>query len=145
MFFGELINRGTIPGLEKTLSFIQARHRTLVENIANVDTPGYKTKHLDVAKFQASLQEAFAQRREKNSTEFAMPGSDQFKQQADGSMKFKPSVEPAENILFHDQTNMRIEQQMAKLAENAMMQENVAELLRSRYSRFNQVIRGQVS
>jgi flagellar basal-body rod protein FlgB len=144
MFFSGLVNRGPIPGLEKMLGFIQARHQMLVENVANVDTPGYKTRHLDTQKFQDSLKEAFEQRRETNSSEFKMPSSDQFHQQADGSMEFKPTTTPVENILFHDDTNMRIEQQMSKLAENAMMQENVAELLRGRFNGLNKAIRGRV-
>ena len=41
MFFEGLVNRGSLPAMEKMLAFTEARHRVLTENIANVDTPGY--------------------------------------------------------------------------------------------------------
>jgi flagellar basal body rod protein FlgB len=53
-----------------------------------------------------------------------------------------PTTEPAENLLFHDHTNMRIEEQMAMLAENAMMHQTVTELLRGKFETMLKAIRG---
>ena len=62
MFLADVVHRETLPVLEKALAFTEARHRVLVENIANVDTPGYRTKHLDAAAFQEALGKALARR-----------------------------------------------------------------------------------
>jgi flagellar basal-body rod protein FlgB len=127
------------------LDFTQARHRMLTENIANVDTPHYQAKHLDVDGFQASLCKALDRRRQTRSPELVLAPTDQVRQAASGELVVKPQVEPAENILFHDRTNMSIERQMAALAENAMMHQTVTELLNGRFQRLLSAIRGRMA
>ncbi len=48
----------TIPALEQTLTFAQRRHELLAGNVANIDTPDYRAKDLDVADFQNALAES---------------------------------------------------------------------------------------
>jgi len=145
MFFYGIVNRGALPAMEKMLAFTQARHRMLSENVANVDTPGYKTRHLDAQAFQRALREALNGRAETRSAQFRIADTDQFRQDGEGRLVVTPTVEPAENILFHDRTNMRIEKQMAMMAENAMMHQAVTELLRARFEVLLKAIRGRVS
>lgn len=144
MFIADVVNRGTLPALEKAWAFTEARHRVLTENIANIDTPGYRTKHLDTAVFQEALGQALARRSEDPTGVFELPASQQFHTDSGGRLVVTPTEEPPENILFHDGTNARLERQMAMLAENAMMHQMVAELLKSRFSGLKQAIRGQV-
>lgn len=144
MFFADVVNRGTMPAMEKMLAFTQARHRMLTENVANADTPGYKTRHLDPQAFQRSLREALDTRKEKRSRSFEIRPTEQFRQDDFGRLSVTPTIEPAENILFHDKTNGRIERQMAMLAENAMMHQVVTELLQGRFNGLLKAIRGRV-
>ena len=143
MFIRDVVNDGVMPALEKMLAFTQARHRVLAENIANVDTPGYKTKHLDPKAFQHALREALDSRKKTGSSEFRISGTDQVKQDEFGRLNFTPSEKPAENILFHDQTNIRIEKQMAMLAENGMMHQAITELLNNRLKSLTKAIHGR--
>src|SRR5262245_6736855 len=53
-----LIQRTSLPLVEAMVSFTEARHGVIAENIANIDTPGYRTKQLDPAAFQAELRKA---------------------------------------------------------------------------------------
>ncbi len=53
-----IFNTTTIPALEQTLSFSQKRHELLAGNLANLDTPGYRAKDLDVGDFQNALAES---------------------------------------------------------------------------------------
>ena len=53
-----LFNQTTIPVLEQVVNFSQARHTVLAGNIANLDTPGYKTRDLSPEGFHARLHEA---------------------------------------------------------------------------------------
>ncbi|GMU23633.1 MAG: hypothetical protein AMXMBFR13_37110 [Phycisphaerae bacterium] len=146
MFFDDLINSGSLPALEKTLAFTQARHRVLTENVANIDTPEYRTKHLDPQAFQRSLREAMGDRRAAGGTgPLELSGTDQVRQDADGRLVIEASEEPPENVLFHDGTNTRVERQMAMLAENAMMHQAVTELLRGRFEGLLKAIRGRIS
>lgn len=144
MYFVDVVNRGPTPLMEKMLAFTQARHQVLTENIANVDTPNYQAKHLDPKAFQDSLRSALAERERTRSLGLNVPSSRQARTDTDGRMVFKPTVEPAENILFHDKTNVRIEKQMAMLAENAMMHEFVANRLKARFDLLLTSIRGRM-
>lgn len=140
MFFTDIVNRDAMPVMEKMLAFTQARHRMLVENVANADTPGYVTKQLDASSFQRALQEAG---RGPDGSLRIRP-SDEFRQDANGHLMVTPTAEPAGNILFHDGTNMRIEQQMSMLAENAVMHQTVTEMYRMNVDGLLKAIRGTV-
>lgn len=48
----------TIGALEQTLSFTERRHELLAGNIANMSTPDYRSRDLDVSEFQASLADS---------------------------------------------------------------------------------------
>jgi len=153
MFFADVVNSGTVPALEKVLAFTEARQRMLAENIANVDTPNYRTKQLDVAAFQGALRTALDDRRQSGSSRtrrgaeseaLCLPANSQFWQDDQGRLVVQPSEVPAENLLFHDDTNARIERQMAMMAENTMMHQAATELLRSRFDGLLKAIRGRI-
>lgn len=140
--FEKVFNGGPIGALGRMLAFTQARHRVLTENIANVDTPGYVTRQLDPKGFQQALRKALDA--EKETGELRLKGTEEFHETPAGELVVTPTSEPAENILFHDQTNMRIERQMAMLAENAMMHQTATELLRGQFEKLQTAIRGTV-
>ena len=145
MFFVDVVNNGTLPAMEKMLAFTEARHRMLTENVANIDTPYYTTQHLDPKAFQHALRDALDRRTETGSSEFRIEDTEQFGQDEWGQLVVSPSKEPAENILFHDHTNARIERQMAMMAENGMMHQVVSELLQSKFDGLLKAIRGRVA
>ena len=51
-----LFQSSSLPVLEQVVNFTEARHGVLAGNIANLDTPGYKTRDLSPALFQQRLQ-----------------------------------------------------------------------------------------
>lgn len=53
-----LFGTSSVPLLEQVVNFTEARHGVLAGNIANLDTPGYKTRDLSPELFQQKLQEA---------------------------------------------------------------------------------------
>lgn len=142
-FLSDITGGGAIPMLEKTLAFTEARNRMLSENIANVTTPGYRTKQLSVESFQAALKEA-SERRTSEDKAFRLASTDEFGVDDMGLLQTRPSEEPAENLLFQDGTNARIERQMAMLAENAMMNQVTTEILKGYYGGISKAIRGRV-
>ena len=143
MFVSDITNVGAIPILEKTLAFTEAHNRMIATNIANITTPGYRTKQLDVSAFQSALREASAKRADHGGA-FQLPSSGQFRTDDVGRLHVSPSEEPAENLLFQDGTNARIERQMALLAENTMMNQVAAEQLKGYYNGLGKAIRGRV-
>jgi flagellar basal-body rod protein FlgB len=139
-----LTNGGPIPLLEKTLAFVEARQRMLATNIANITTPGYRTKQLDENAFQNALAEA-AKNRDETGGAFELSSTREFRVDEQGLLEVAPSETPAENILFQDGTNASIERQMAQLAENAMLNQVSAELLKGYFDGLSKAIRGRVS
>lgn len=122
MFIQRLLNQGNQPLAERVLKFTAARHRLLQENLANVSTPGYRNKDLDMAQFQSLLQDRVAERRE------APPGMTSFADIA------PEEVDPNAGLLFHDRNNRSMEQLTVDGMKNALMHNLVVELMRKQFS-----------
>jgi len=142
LFLSDVTNTTPIGLLEKTLAFTEARNKMLATNIANATTPEYRTKQLDHAAFQAELKAA-AERRAGTTDRIRIASSEQFEEDDAGFLRVKPTEEPPENLLFHDGTNARIENQMSQLAENTLMNKVATELLRNQFEVLAKSIRGR--
>lgn len=142
MLLENLTNRGATPALVNTLSFAEARHRMLAENIANWQTPGYKSKQLDARAFQKALRRALDEKGRDAKKPFVVAGSGQFRTGPDGRLHVTPEVQPVANVLFHDGTNASIERMMSDLAGNAMMYETASTILKGYYNGLRKAIRG---
>ena len=144
MYLSSLTNRGATPALVNTLAFNEARLKMIAENVANSQTPGYQTKHLDASAFQQALREALKAKGSDPYKSLVVKGGDETSTDKNGFLRVTPSHKPVENILFHDGTNMSIERQMADLAETGMMHELATTLLQDRFAGLRAVIRGTV-
>jgi len=143
MFLSEVTDRGSLPALVKTLAFQQARLNMIAENIANSETPGYRTKRLDTKAFEQSLREALDVRRLDPEKPLRVDNGREVRTDAAGSLVVTPREQPVENILFHDGTNMSLERQMADLAETGMTHELATTLLRTQMDQVRRAIRGR--
>lgn len=126
------------------MAFTQARHRVIAENVANLDTPGYKAKQLDYGAFQQALGKALEDRGSDVNKPFRVGRSDQARTTDDGRLKFTPVERPGRNIVFHDGTNASIEGEMSDLAGNAMLHEMTTTILNGYYEGVRKAIRGQI-
>jgi flagellar basal-body rod protein FlgB len=133
----------TMCALEQMASFTQARQKVLAENIANVDTPGYQQKQVDLGGFQKALAEAI----QRHSPGRSLPQvtTDQVQRDAGGSLVLRPGVEPAANIQFHDGTNGRIEHLMTGMSRNQLLHQISVDMLAKKYKGLENVIRGQTT
>ena len=116
----------TIPVLEQVVNFTQARHGVLAGNIANLDTPGYKTRDLSPEQFQQRLQEAIEVRKQKTVSptyeiNARLAGKESLID-GDGMDEVRESIK---SILYHDQSDVSIEQQVAEIGKN-QAQHNLA-------------------
>jgi len=143
MFVSRIANGGATPALVATMTFNEARLRTIAENVANGSTPGYRAKHLDAKAFQSALRQAFDNRGKDSAKPFVMDG-EQVKTDEIGALQVTPSLAPVENVLFHDGTNMSIEKQMSDLAETSMSNEFVSTVLSGYFAGLRKAIRGSV-
>ena len=97
--------------LERALQGSSMRHAALSENIANVNTVGYKRKDVD---FQSALQAA-------------MPGGSD----AIGSVPFATNVDDSAPVRA-DGNSVDMDTEAAGLAQNALEYEALTQVLRSR-------------
>jgi flagellar basal-body rod protein FlgB len=117
VMINEMFASSPIPVVEQWLNFAQSRHEILATNVANIDVPGYRTRDLSVDQFQSKLQEAVETRDS---------------QRAGGTSLGRVEVDPMaevrgdlKNILYHDKSNVGLEQQVAEITKNHM-QHNLA-------------------
>ncbi len=151
MWIDRIVTSSVTRGIEFSARFIESRHRVLAENIANIDTPGYARKRLDPEAFQASLKEAMervdalspAQKRTGRAL-LDLRRNAQFSTNLRGDIEVKPEIEPAENILFHDGTNARLEALMSEVADNALSHQFVMNKLKGSYDGILKAIRGRI-
>jgi flagellar basal-body rod protein FlgB len=110
-----LLDSTTIPALAETLQFAQARHTVLVGNLANANTPGYRVRDLSVDVFQQRLKEALAAgglKQDPRSPGLVTGDAD------DPMRRVRDSLT---NILYHDETNMDLEKQVAEVNKNQFL------------------------
>jgi len=121
----EMFANSPIPVLEQLVNFSQSRHKVLASNVANIDTPGYRTRDLSVEQFQDKLKDAI-------DTRDTGAASGSLGMNGVGAKGERIHIDPFDkvregmnNILYHDDSNVGIEQQVAEITKNHM-QHNLA-------------------
>ena len=133
MFLQKLMSQTSAPVLEQMLQFTEARAKLLTENVANVDTIGYRQKDLDVKKFEGMLRDRVEKR------DASAPGSTGFED-------LTAEVEhPTRGILSHDGNNRSMESLMSDQAKNGMLHNMIIELLRKQFQQMDMALKERVS
>ena len=130
MFIERLVNQTNAPLAQRVLEFTSARHRLIAENMANVDTPGWRQKDLSAAKFYAMLRERAAARRDGGAVSFS---------EVDAELEH-----PTRGILFHDGNNRSMEQLVSDQAKNGMLYTMAIEILRKQFSSMEMALKERV-
>jgi len=122
-----LFGTSSVPLLEQVVNFTEARHGVLAGNIANIDTPGYKTRDLSPELFQEKLKEAVEASHATtapaygygNYGNFASPQSTNAISRVDRSFAAFDKVKDSyKSILRHDGVNVSIENQINEVVKN---------------------------
>ena len=131
MFIEQLLNQGNAPLISKMIEFTEKRHELIAENVANISTPNYVQKDLDLGEFQAQLRERVEERKRTGSTSF-----DDISSEID---------QPVMGVLFHDKSNRSVETLMSNMSSNALRHNFFVELLRKQYDSIQTVLRERVA
>ena len=121
---GLLKNTGT-EALDRVVQFTESRHQVLANNLANIDTPDYKMKDLDVNAFQKDSQKAVE-------TRSFEPGSN--------GKTLSAKTDYDQYLLSHDGNNRSVEKQVSEMTANAVMHNVAVELLRNRFELLEKAI-----
>ncbi len=145
MLFENLVNRGVSPVLERVMSFTQARHEVLVDNISNFDTVGYKMKNLPQDEFNRQLNQAIEKRSRRGAgAALDLEATRNIRWDARYRVKASPVEIEENNILFQDENNRSVEKQMSQMASNALLHNMSAELLKQQYGLLSLAIKGKL-
>lgn len=131
--------------VEMTARFAEARHRVLAENVANIDTPGYRTKTLDPDAFEASLRAAIDGVESAPEGQLILRDNSQFESNSDGSIRVQPAITDSDSVLLHDGTNAPLEKLMTDTNANSQTYELALNLLRTRFEGLLRAIRGRTT
>lgn len=122
-----LFNSTTIPVLEQVVDFAQARQGVLAGNLANLDTPGYRVRDLSQSAFEKQLGEAIQRRDREPLT--SSSGSDY----APSSQGVSEVSDRVQGIVYHDESNVGLEQQVAEMAKNQTRHNTALAILNSQF------------
>lgn len=123
---------GTISSLEKGLSYATLKNKAIAQNIANVDTPNYKTKEVS---FKDVFNDAKQSTISANRTD---------KKHYDIKMNMGgSSVYSNENFRSRANGNaVNMDAEQAKLAENTIYYNALIDRISSKFSTLNNVVKG---
>ena len=107
--------------LQQVAIFGERRQQVLAENIANIDTPNYKTRDLDTDGFQSALQDAV---QKATSLGYGNANSQAFAPEL-----FVPRPVSEANLTFQDGNNRSVEREVTELTKNLLMQNFAVELM----------------
>ena len=132
-----LFRHSSIPALQETVAFTQARQGVLAGNLANIHTPGYRTRDLSVESFQEALKKQIAVEREE---EFVSPGHPISPRQ-EARHKVRESMN---NIVYHDGTNLDVEKQVVEASKNQYLHNLAISIMTSQFQQLETAISERV-
>lgn len=115
-----------IKKIQPHLDYTWKRHKVILSNIANADTPGYKTLDLEFRKEVNKLR-----LRKTNPKHIVSVDQQSFR-----------VVEVKRKLRGNDKNNVTIEEEMAKLAQNRIAYEVYMRMVSGSINKLNNVIRG---
>ncbi|GJQ28182.1 MAG: flagellar basal-body rod protein FlgB [Phycisphaerae bacterium] len=132
MLIQDLATSGALPSLTATLAVAGQRQRMLTHNIANIDTPDFQPRDLDIPAFRRELAAAIDRRREATG---GLGGPLDIRPTRDVSfdeherVTFTPRMASG-GVLYHDRNNRDVERLMQGLAENSLTFRMTTDLIR---------------
>jgi flagellar basal-body rod protein FlgB len=155
----KLFDRTPIPLLQEVAAFSQARQEMLAGNLANVHTPGYRTRDLSVNDFQAKLR-AYSESLRRPPVEAEQPApslnmsnmptgmAELLAARGGSTAKIATTTQPEEkptqkalaevhasmrNVLYHDRTDIDLEKQVAEVTKNQYMHNMAVALMTNQF------------
>ena len=138
-----MFNRGSLPALEALMQFTSARHKAIANNVANVETVGYKAMDVPVAGFEKALAQAFDEQRRSPTGVFEMVPGRGVQPTADG-LRFRLVDSKETGILRHIENNVDLDVEMGKMVKNGGLHNLAATLLSHQFQMMHEAISGRV-
>jgi len=125
-----LITDNVTEILIKIVKFTQTRQKILIQNIINVQNPGFVPQELEVDEFSDVLNHAIDEHVQNR--RLVLRDTENIKFGTSGSIELKPIIDEHGIELLEEDRDEYIERQINKLWENSINQKVAAELLRQK-------------
>lgn len=122
----------TLVRLENALDYSAQRNKVISNNIANADTPFYKSKDV---RFKTHLQRALDQQLDNKRTH---PKHFQFSNTNEPFL----TVTNRHTTFNHNGNNVDMDKEMSNLAENQIYYRSVVDQVNNQFNRIQTVVRG---
>lgn len=142
--FERLFGNTMIPVLSQVAAFTQARHRAILSNIANADTPGYRARDVAELEFHRQLRQAAATRRRRPAGGFGLRSSTHNRVTRDGRILFEPVPSPDAGPPGPNGNNVNLERQIVALTKNTVRHNAALALMRRQFALIEAVIRERI-
>ena len=133
-----MFDASTLPLLEQVVNFTEARHGVLAGNIANLDTPGYKSRDLSEDAFQSRLKEAVEERR-RPTMSAPYPSGPAMQSYSSATSPGNHENEIAKisddfhGMLRHDENNASMEEQISEITKNQQIHNMALSLMNAQF------------
>jgi flagellar basal-body rod protein FlgB len=121
-----LFQSTTIPALEQSVLFSERRHELLASNIANLDTPGYRARDLDVGDFQNALAQSIQRSRDPSPADSVSPTT--------RDDIYSGPRATTEQIVYHDGSDVSLEHQVTQVSKNKHLHSLAISTMRSQFA-----------
>lgn len=142
--FDSLLDNTSVPLLLEVTRFASARHRAILSNVANAETPGYVTQDVSASEFRRQLQEASEARDRRPAEGLAFRDSAHNRVDSDGRLRFTAFAAPDAGPARPDGNNVNLEREMVALTRNTMLNNVTLELLRKQFATIRAAISERV-
>lgn len=136
----DLLGSSASDSAQQLITFTYARQRLLADNVANIDTPGYRGRDLSTADFHRSLVRSLRNSRLTNANlpRLSAGSSERLAAAARGHGSDG-------GIVFHDDNNRSPERLMYAMSKNFQLQQQASNLLLSQIRLLRTIIAGNVT
>jgi flagellar basal-body rod protein FlgB len=129
-----MIDTPLMRGLERVLDVSAFRHQVIAANLANIDTPGYRTR--DVRPFAGEIERAMA------GGESSLTGQS-FAGQSLTGQSFTPIAHEIRGLLERpDGNNVSVERESLLLAQNQLRFQVAVQFMKAEFHRMSLAITG---
>lgn len=127
----DLLGSRATEASRHVVAFSQDRHQVLADNIANIDTPGYRARDLGVIEFDATLTRAIerSRRANPNISKLRLPTPGEIERR-DPSTRTRDAAR-LRSLVFHDHNDRSAEKLMVSVSKNRIRHDEAVGLLRS--------------
>lgn len=151
--FNSMFSSPSLKSLEQTVAFTERRHSILAGNVANMDTPGYKTRDLSLDTFQSNLRDAIQSERQTQAMSPGLrlgvlgaqePSSGASIEQA-RNIAMENVRDSMKQIVYHDGSDDSMEMQVTQISKNQSMHTMAVAMMKSHYRQLQVAISGSVN